>query len=556
MLHDCRYLVEADSVVEIGGDRGLVGRVHGARNVASPFRGFEGEAQSRELFVVGLLEGKASELGEVEPLALQRQPLRVGEGVLYRLPHVRAGQLGDHRTVLELYHRMDDALWLDYDVDFLRRHVEEPFGLDHLETLVHHSGRIYGDLRTHRPVRMAQGLILGGLGYQDVTIDMVAVAMRKHLDDGQHWLLMAELEPKTTFVDIDQQIESTVREYPEEKPEQILHYYDLIKAGMGEPANSEVFVRWMRNAEFIHNFIEKESQKHDWLDRDQTVAETKVYVKRQLAVIGYPQDRRDEFADAIITYNRLRAAGEGAEVDIKHPKDPEERGQLLSTEVAKNGDNPHIGYSAVVDDGEDKGVEHLVKTVFYDGNIIGMAIAEIETGAGNPFRLLRDDAYRETWLLDVKVHTYDVKEAWEGVPDKDNPKLSHELDGFYDYGCIRFGDEKEIEEYRRIRESGERIQSITILSDEEMAAEAASHTADTAESTEPILETPPHDTGNVGYSIGSFFLPIIGLIGGGIFKRHRHIRNYKACKKGGIAGLIFRGAVLGLFLLALGISLL
>ena len=124
------------------------------------------------------------------------------------------------------------------------------------------------------------------------------------------------------------------------------------------------------------------------------------------------------------------------------------------------------------------------------------------------------------------------------------------------HGHFVFGDEKEIEEYRRIRESGERIQSITILSDEEMAAEAASHTADTAESTEPILETPPHDTGNVGYSIGSFFLPIIGLIGGGIFKRHRHIRNYKACKKGGIAGLIFRGAVLGLFLLALGISLL
>ena len=70
------------------------------------------------------------------------------------------------------------------------------------------------------------------------------------------------------------------------------------------------------------------------------------------------------------------------------------------------------------------------------------------------------------------------------------------------------------------------------------------------------MKTPVHDTGSIWYTVLSFFLPIIGLIGGCIFKRHRHIRNYKACKKGGIAGLIFRGAVLGLFLLALGISLL
>ena len=113
------------------------------------------------------------------------------------------------------------------------------------------------------------------------------------------------------------------------------------------------------------------------------------------------------------------------------------------------------------------------------------------------------------------------------------------------------GDEKEIEEYRRIRESGERIQSITILSDEEMAAEAASHTADTAESTEPILETPPHDTGNVGYSIGSFFLPIIGIIAAEVYKHKQYYHNYKACKKGAVIGFIVLGVILLIFLLAL-----
>lgn len=71
-----------------------------------------------------------------------------------------------------------------------------------------------------------------------------------------------------------------------------------------------------------------------------------------------------------------------------------------------------------------------------------------------------------------------------------------------------------------------------------------------------IIGAPPHDTGHFGYSVGSFFLPVVGLAAGGIFKRHRHIRNYLACRRGGIAGLIVRGAVVGLFALALVLAVL
>ena len=44
---------------------------------------------------------------------------------------------------------------------------------------------------------------------------------------------------------------------------------------------------------------------------------------------------------------------------------------------------------------------------------------------------------------------------------------------------------------------------------------------------------------------------MIGIIAAMIFKKHRHYRNYKMCKKGAIAGFIVLAVILALFLLAL-----
>ena len=44
-------------------------------------------------------------------------------------------------------------------------HVKEPFGLNDLKALVHHSGRIDSNLSTHIPVGMLEGLGLGSFGY-------------------------------------------------------------------------------------------------------------------------------------------------------------------------------------------------------------------------------------------------------------------------------------------------------------------------------------------------------------------------------------------------------
>lgn len=115
-----------------------------------------------------------------------------------------------------------------------------------------------------------------------------------------------------------------------------------------------------------------------------------------------------------------------------------------------------------------------------------------------------------------------------------------------------YGNKKEIEEYRAIREKNVPLKSITILDgntaeQEEKTAAKEEHSAAESE----FLSAPLHDTGNVVLTILSFLLPVIGLIAGAVFKHFRYYRNYKACKKGAIIGFICIGVVVLLFLLLL-----
>ena len=141
------------------------------------------------------------------------------------------------------------------------------------------------------------------------------------------------------------------------------------------------------------------------------------------------------------------------------------------------------------------------------------------------------------FTYDPSVHDY----------SEDKPALTDIGHGHY-----VFGNTKEIEEYKAIRENGEKLKSITIadsIKDEENA------TAEQAEPQMPsgdyILDTPIHDTGSKWYSILSFFLPILGLIAALIFRKCNHIRNFKACRKGALIGLGVFGAIVLLFCLLL-----
>jgi hypothetical protein len=52
--------------------------------------------------------------------------------------HVGEPHLGQYRPVVQLDHRMDDALRMDDHLDLIRRAAEQPGSLDHLQALVHH----------------------------------------------------------------------------------------------------------------------------------------------------------------------------------------------------------------------------------------------------------------------------------------------------------------------------------------------------------------------------------------------------------------------------------
>ena len=126
-----------------------------------------------------------------------------------------------------------------------------------------------------------------------------------------------------------------------------------------------------------------------------------------------------------------------------------------------------------------------------------------------------------------------------------------------------YGNKKEIEEYKAIREKNEPIQTITILSPEEMAKREAEEAAAKSAAGEPelpegefILDTPLHDTGNVWFGVLSFFLPILGLIAAVICRKHNYMRNYHILKKGALIGLGVLVVIVLIFLLALVLAVL
>ncbi len=111
-----------------------------------------------------------------------------------------------------------------------------------------------------------------------------------------------------------------------------------------------------------------------------------------------------------------------------------------------------------------------------------------------------------------------------------------------------YGSKKELDEYRAIRERNEPMKSITIR---DPNAPVPQEEPGQAVNQSTILDTPLHDTGNMWYTVLSLFLPILGIIAGLLFRRKNYIRNYKACKKGAIAGFCIFGAIVLLFLIFL-----
>ena len=112
-----------------------------------------------------------------------------------------------------------------------------------------------------------------------------------------------------------------------------------------------------------------------------------------------------------------------------------------------------------------------------------------------------------------------------------------------------YGNKKEIEEYKAIRERNIPLKSVTIREPGEQVEEKPAEEQPVIH--EEILDRPIHDTGSLWYAVLSFFLPLLGLIVGLIFRGRRYYRNYKSCRKGAILGFIIQGGLLLLFAILL-----
>ena len=109
-----------------------------------------------------------------------------------------------------------------------------------------------------------------------------------------------------------------------------------------------------------------------------------------------------------------------------------------------------------------------------------------------------------------------------------------------------YGNKKEIEEYKAVREKGVPLKPIQIA-EEGVEITRVETSIDEAKLQEFLVQ-PPNDTGSIWYVVLSFLLPILGLVGMFLFKKFRHIRNYKQCRKGTIAGFVMLGIILAVFL--------
>ena len=181
--------------------------------------------------------------------------------------------------------------------------------------------------------------------------------------------------------------------------------------------------------------------------------------------------------------------------------------------------------------------------VIYKGNIV--EVAEAEELFDYPLHPYTRSLISAIPIPDPKLEknkvlfTYDpsVHDYSEEQPELVNIGHDHYV----------YGNTKEIEEYKAIRDAGVPMKSITIVDPETAGSDAPQQQEIDWNSSQFMLQTPLHDTGSLWYSIGSFFLPPLGIIGGLLFKKFKHLRNAKACFKGAWIGLGLLGAIIALF---------
>src|SRR5215210_6556295 len=116
------------------------------------------ERQTPEYIIPRLLEAPADSV-EGYRLGPDVDPLGIEQAEGYGQPHVRQRSVQHDRAVLEESAPVHHRLAVYDDPYVFERNAEEVVRLYHLETLVHHGGRVYGDLRPHPPRGVSERIL-------------------------------------------------------------------------------------------------------------------------------------------------------------------------------------------------------------------------------------------------------------------------------------------------------------------------------------------------------------------------------------------------------------
>ncbi|MCD8111057.1 MAG: ATP-binding cassette domain-containing protein [Clostridiales bacterium] len=187
--------------------------------------------------------------------------------------------------------------------------------------------------------------------------------------------------------------------------------------------------------------------------------------------------------------------------------------------------------------------------VIYKGNIVEVAdAAELFDYPLHPY----------THSLISAVPIPDPQLEKNKVPYVYDPTIHDYSEDEPEFVCIGhghwvWGNKKEIETYREIREKGEPILAITISRTGVGRGETDDRQVILDKAEQDFLKAPVHDTGNILYGVLSFVIPILGAILAVVFRKNLYIRNYKVCKKGAVAGLIFYIIIAAVFLILLAL---
>ena len=187
--------------------------------------------------------------------------------------------------------------------------------------------------------------------------------------------------------------------------------------------------------------------------------------------------------------------------------------------------------------------------VIYKGDIV--EIAETDELFNYPLHPYTRSLISAIPIPDPKLEKHKVLFTYDpSVHD-----YSQETPSLQDIGHHHFvfGSASEIAAYRAQREAGTPLKSVTILPEGE---EAPSSLQEDTAVDEDFLRAPVHDTGSIWLAVLAFFLPLLGLVGTLLFKKYRHFRNYRMCRKGTIAGFVLLLGVVVLFGIFLGLAVL